>query len=596
MVGGTVPVYSYPVYTAIGVAAVLAVSRIRRPDSRPYTPLLWIALLFVGYIVLRCWTSPYPYLARADLLLATSCFATYLLAALFLTATPFRMVFVWVLAGLAVLEVALGATQFIREDGIMLFGFRRPYVDWRASGTLISGNHYAGFLETVAVLFLAVAFWGRVRLPLRVMLGALAILCYIGVILSGSRGGIFSSLVSILVFALLSIRTLAIARPEKRIGWYAVAILGGLTLLFGAIVYGGLQSEFVRQRVEQTAEDNIRILNWEAALDQFNLAPVFGTGAGTHLIYGRLFRRPKIQADPVHAHNDYLELLAEYGLIGGILAVIFLTAHLGGGLMAGKRLAQRYTSVGSNTLALNLGAMAGISALLAHSLVDFNAHIPGNAILYAFLFGMLANPGHQPFYGPQIGYEPALPFRAALPVLGVVLIATVAPRYRGERLTEMGRIALRDNQFSTAIRLLTEASVLEPLNDLVWYRLGEAHRRMAMLMPNASFRRRHFRMAVAAYQKGLRVLPVDADLYLRLGQALDGLNRHAEAEQAYLKAIKHDPNRRILYSHLAAHYYLVDNKEKENEYHIKTHSFPYSSADDGRSTAERLKEWKQKKR
>lgn len=597
MVGGTVPVYSYPAYIAIGVAALLAASGIRRPDSRPFTPVLWISLLFLGYILLRCWTSPYPYLARADLFLALACFATYLLSALYLTSTRLRLAFVWILAALALFEVAIGGAQFIREDGVMLFGFQRPYTDWRASGTLISGNHFAGFLETVAILFLSLAIWGRIRLPLRVLLGATAFLCYVGVVISGSRGGMASSVVSIFVFAILSLRTLAIARPENRLLAPAVAILGGLSLLFAAVAWGGSQSEFVRRRIEILAtQQDVRVLNWEAALDHFNVSPVFGTGAGTHLIYGRLFRRPKIQADPIHAHNDYLELLAEYGIIGGILAFLFLIAHLSGGWMGGRKLAQRFSSIGSNTLALNLGAMGGIGALLAHSVVDFNTHIPGNAILYAFLFGMLANPGHQPIYGRLIGFDAAIPFRVMLPLMGLVTAAVVAPRYYGERLAELGRIALRDRQYSTAVQLLTEASIREPLNDLVWYRLGEAHRRIAMLMPNPSFRRRHFRMAVAAYQKGLRALPQDADLFLRLGQALDGLNRHEEAEQAYQKAIKNDPNRKILHTHLAAHYLLTGDTEKEKECHeeIRRRRFPYAPADDGYSTARKLKEWKEK--
>jgi len=71
---------------------------------------------------------------------------------------------------------------------------------------------------------------------------------------------------------------------------------------------------------------------WLAAIDQFRKSPAIGTGAGTYLYYGRLFRRIQVQADPVHVHNDYLELLAEYGILGMIAMAVFLAAHTRRGL------------------------------------------------------------------------------------------------------------------------------------------------------------------------------------------------------------------------------------------------------------------------
>ena len=53
---------------------------------------------------------------------------------------------------------------------------------------------------------------------------------------------------------------------------------------------------------------------WKAAIDQAKMNPVVGTGAGTYQYLARLFRPPFTQSDPVYAHNDYLQLLAEYGI------------------------------------------------------------------------------------------------------------------------------------------------------------------------------------------------------------------------------------------------------------------------------------------
>ena len=74
---------------------------------------------------------------------------------------------------------------------------------------------------------------------------------------------------------------------------------------------------------------------------EFELAPVFGTGAATYLYYGRMLRDPAIQTDPIRSHNDYLELLAEYGLAGGVGLVLFLGAHLRWGWKTCRHLSLR---------------------------------------------------------------------------------------------------------------------------------------------------------------------------------------------------------------------------------------------------------------
>ncbi len=126
---------------------------------------------------------------------------------------------------------------------------------------------------------------------------------------------------------------------------------------------------------------------WKAALRQYHLAPLTGTGSGTYLFYGREFRSPLIQNDPMHVHNDYLELLAEYGLIGAVLYGAFLGVHLFSGLAGLRKMVREQIRLGtprlSHDLALNIGALAAIAALLLHSVVDFNMHIPANALLVA---------------------------------------------------------------------------------------------------------------------------------------------------------------------------------------------------------------------
>ena len=141
--------------------------------------------------------------------------------------------------------------------------------------------------------------------------------------------------------------------------------------------------------------DTGRLDLWRAAIEQWKSQPLFGTGGGTYQFYGRQFRAERMQSDPVDAHNDYLELLGDYGLIGALLFLFFFLAHLRHGWRTFVYLGPKRLAAGSlplsNRLALNIGALCAIATYVVHSAVDFNLHIPANALLLAFVFGIVAN-------------------------------------------------------------------------------------------------------------------------------------------------------------------------------------------------------------
>src|SRR5205814_187984 len=122
--------------------------------------------------------------------------------------------------------------------------------------------------------------------------------------------------VGLLVFGLLSLVSIGRLAP----GRVLVLTIAGL-LLIGGAAWGVRQvmskSFLVSSRAEKTLTVDVsRMQMWQAAWKQFRLQPAVGTGSGTYLYYGRQFRHPGLQTDPTHAHNDYLELLAEYGIVG----------------------------------------------------------------------------------------------------------------------------------------------------------------------------------------------------------------------------------------------------------------------------------------
>ena len=542
LTGGTRPVFSLPVYALLAVAALLTWMVPRAGTPAPGCLRATGVLFF--YLLVRAAFSPLPYLARADIFLMLACLLVYLLTTCFLVTAELRMRVVYVLMALAGMHSLVGVVQAAQGEDFMLFGFVRPATGTRASGMFISPNHLAGYLEIAGVLGLSVAWWSGRKPGVKIIAGYATVCCYIGLLLTQSRGGVLCAVFSLLVWMGLTLRASYLGKAHG-FGRSLVLGIGTVAVLLcigGFVVATHLE---LRERLATALGRDIRVSNWQAALEQFRLAPVFGTGAGTHLYLGRLFRRPDLQSDPIHAHNDYLELLAEYGLIGAACLAVFLALHAARALRAMDRMARALRATeeaGHDDLALVIGALAALAALAAHSFLDFNLHIPGNALVMAFVFGILARPETI-----AENHVPAAPAAGrGLPLLGgaVLLLALLA--WPGEFFTERARILLRDEQYPEAIASATQALRLDPWNPFTCLHLGEAHRIEAELEPVFADRQAHRQEAERAFQQGLRLFPQDENLLVRRGQVLDRLKRFDEAEASFQAALDADPRLEVL--------------------------------------------------
>lgn len=101
-----------------------------------------------------------------------------------------------------------------------------------------------------------------------------------------------------------------------------------------------------------------------------------GTGLGTmQFVYSRYESRYDGYIVD-HAHNDYLELLADTGIAGGFCGIAFIVLLFRQGF---SNLREATTSF---SVAFHSATLAACSGLLLHSGVDFNLHIPSNALLF----------------------------------------------------------------------------------------------------------------------------------------------------------------------------------------------------------------------
>ncbi len=555
LIGGTRMVFSLPSYSLIGVVGLLAIVSVRRMGPAPGMWCLSIATLFFGYILARAYFSPMPYIARSDLYSVLAGLVVYFYTACILTTARQRMIFLACLLALAIGHTLVGAIQFRDGKNFMPISWLQRY-DYgaRASGFYICPNHLAGLMEALGALGLSIICWSRIKTWKKLLLGYAVAVCYVAIVLTGSRGGYLSATFSLFVFAFLS--ALVLRRVRGHLFWS----LGGLSILIAVLLALGVtaavkKSSYLTSRAENTFElTNMRLYLWRSALQQWQIEPIFGTGSATFLYYGRLLRDERVQEDPIYVHNDYLNLLAEYGAVGAAGLALFLGVHLFCGFRSFRGLGPKRVEASqrllSNGLALNIGALSAVASYLAHSVFDFNLHIPANLLLMAFVFGLLANDGMLRANEISATTPDKWWWRLLLPVLGGALVVQSVRLFPGEYFSERARMAVRDGQGALGVRFALQGIEWDPENPDLYLRLGMARNIMGQQMENAAARSSFLTEGIAALQRARELAPRDEIYALELASALDQSKRFDEAEKVYNDAISLDPN-----SHSIRRYY-----------------------------------------
>jgi O-antigen ligase len=275
------------------------------------------------------------------------------------------------------LVAIFGILQHLTFNG-KLYWIREMRYGGIPFGPYANRNHFAGLMELVIPVALVPLVMGKVRRERWFLVGLFAMLPIGALFLSASRGGIVSFAVELAVLVLLMVL-------QRAGGKHALA--GGVVLLVAVLMVSWLGVKQILERFSslQTLEvsagkrASMRGDTWKIFLDH----PWTGTGLGT---LQTVFPRYETLYDGKivnHTHNDYLEALAETGLLGGFCCAWFLGVLFLESMRRSMELSRSFAA------ALHLSGLVGCTGFLVHSLVDFNLHIPANALLF-FLMANLA--------------------------------------------------------------------------------------------------------------------------------------------------------------------------------------------------------------
>ena len=338
-------------------------------------PLVLLAFVALAQLLLRATASTYSTRMELNLLVA-DCIILFLAAQVFRTSDDWRA-FVWFIMVFGFLVSILGILQQLTFNG-KLYWFREMRYGGVPFGPYVNRNHFAAFAELVIPVALVPLVLGKVRRERWFVVGIFGLLPIGALFLSASRGGVVSlgAQIGVLILVMLLRRT-----GGKHI------LAGGviLVLAFLLVSWLGVRQVLDRfsslQSLEVTTgkRASMRLDTWRIFLDH----PWTGTGLGTiqtvFPAYETLYDGKVVN----HSHNDYLEAMAETGVAGTACCAWFLAMLLFLSLRQLLQLDKPFAA------ALHLAGLVACVGFIVHSLVDFNLHIPANAVLF-FLMAHLA--------------------------------------------------------------------------------------------------------------------------------------------------------------------------------------------------------------
>lgn len=299
----------------------------------------------------------------------------------------------------AVFQGIYGLYEFLSGNQ-HIFHYVKKYGLDSASGTFINRNHYAAYLELSIPLLISLvagrisqlkAFRGNLFVRMAhaletegsqiLLILLLIVLVSVGLIFSMSRSGISFALVSLIAFLFLY------RRARHKLSTRTYLLLGvGMTAAFAVwIGLNPLLERFVN--VTENWEEGSRWGVWKDTFVIFLHFPVVGTGGGTFADIYPMYRSFVADIVYLYAHNDYLQFLAEIGIVSIILFIAFFDLLI-------ERLIRILHRDLNRLSIIQIAAFCSLVCLGLHSLTDFSFQIPAIAVLGAIITGIFFSHYH----------------------------------------------------------------------------------------------------------------------------------------------------------------------------------------------------------
>lgn len=340
------------------------------PHNVLFPPMAAFAAVVLLQLLMR--RTAYPYATRIEAMKYLAYAFVFCAALTCLNRREYLKRFAILITVFGVLLACFAIVQDFAGNG-KIYWVRRPRDLGWTFGPYVDHDHYAGLMEMLAPFPLAWSLVEHMPRTRQLVLSLAGVVMAATIFLSGSRAGMVAFGVQLLVMAFIVARH----RGLSRAGW-KMAGVGGLLLILLLVI--GIAP--VLQRLESLQHPleeytlGSRLAIARDLMVMFAQRPILGWGLGTFPWVYPQYRSFYTNLLIDHAHNDYLQLLAETGL-AGFAAVAWFVAML---YRTGWRKLHRWSS--GATGAFKVAALMGCTGIVVHSLADFNLQIPANAAYF----------------------------------------------------------------------------------------------------------------------------------------------------------------------------------------------------------------------
>jgi len=441
--------------------------------------------------------SVYPYAAFFEMRLLCSYLVLFYVALNFFKdwraiRTIFKVMF-----ALAFIIAIFGVSQGYHPTG-KIYWFQEWSQQSNFFGPYINKNHFAAHMLLVLPYFLIMVIFAKV-VEQRILAAFGSAVIIIASCMSLSRGGIVSFALMITVFfVILGTKNI---KSGKILIISAVFFISLFFLIY--IGVGPIGSRFVRFF---TASDvaTARGYIWRDTIQMWKDFPFFGVGLGNFSYVIPLYKRFFIDSFYTHAENEYLELLAEIGIIGVALCASIFVLFL-------NRLLNLYRLRRHTTIKAYLAAgIVSMIGFLFHSVSNFNFHMPSLMMHFLlivalthnisfikfhsvreedlgkifkgglFLTGSFKATYHYPFKKFSLSQRQKMVLFSVCGVASLFFVMSVHAQYASYRYLQKSlKSVVRSNFYlktasghRNALINLQKASAREPSNAALSYRLG----------------------------------------------------------------------------------------------------------------------------
>ena len=525
-----------PAMLALGIAVAAAVPGFwRKSRLTADCGMLAFGAVVASWYAWRAWNSPVAELGMADLMLLAGVVGSFICVRATEGDAPAERILIWGIALLLAANVGVVGKQVVDPSFAPVFHSRAAEFP---SGFYAHYNEAANYLIASSLLVAAAALFGRHGAASRIAWGLIAVGGLAAVYFTRSRGGILGAAVGGGVFVAAA---LMIGQRQKA-RWFAPALIAVPVIclaIVGFLYNGWLASQEVRNvtsGISEIMDNNSRLFLLGIALSCIGLHPLVGGGSRSYSWESFGFFEGKLQGDtithlPEQVHNELVQAATDYGLIGAGLLIGLLGALV---VAAVVRILFSETSGDRDSNDVwRLGGLAALAGMFVQSCFSFVFHLfPGVMLLGICLAAMsrpAGNRGQRPWV---LGSKILLAIAAA----GCVVVL-VPWGWKGSQVTGVlwssyfGNVATTSDESKTDG--LTEAIHLWPQATFFMERAAIFQTAAADGGANDATER-----AIRDYEQAEQFHPCDPGPAINRANSLSQLQRDAEAEKAYERAIR----------------------------------------------------------